>query len=136
MLFLVLFEPVPASTSARPFGDALAARDELALLGVRQRGHLAGGAAGHEARDAARNLRLEVLLERNEIDLGAVGGKRGHQRRVCAGKAELCHGGASFPAFRGAAQPSDAAFAPALRAQRSLCHDFREDGGVRKAVAI
>src|SRR6187551_1877561 len=43
---------------------------------------------------------------------------------------------ASFPAFRGAAQPSDAAFPALCRSERRQLHDFREDAALRRASGI
>ena len=71
---------------ALPFATRLLRLMSSRCSRVRQRGRLARRATRHEASDARRHLRLDVLLECREVHLHTVRRKRGHERGVSAEK--------------------------------------------------
>lgn len=82
MASAVEFEPVPAMTGTLfPHLFHADVDDPLVLL-VGERGRLAGGAAGHDARDAAFYLEVDEVPEGLLIDLSVL--ERSYYRNDCA----------------------------------------------------
>ncbi len=71
-------------TLQRPRGNFTRELDDAHVLGVVERGRFAGRADGHDAGDAARDLRLDQPRERGFVDFVVV--KRRDERRESACK--------------------------------------------------